>query len=101
MIKVSAFSAKAKFKVFCTNASLEISEFRYVHDIVQNSNNPEWKVNYASVISDNDALSQDLVYHKQCITEQWQLLERKLECGGDNLPSSNTSTSGNTDDSVH
>ena len=59
-----------------------------IHDIVQKSNNPEWKVNYASVISDNDALSQDIVYHKQCITEQWQLLEIKLECGGDNLPSS-------------
>ena len=60
-----------------------------IHDIVQNSNNPEWKVNYASVISDNDALSQDIVYHKQCITEQWQLLKCKLEC----LPSSSSKTS--------
>ena len=42
-----------------------------VHDIVQHSNNPEWKVNCASVVSNNDALSQDFVYHKQCITEQW------------------------------
>ena len=57
-------------------------------------------MNYASVIPDNDALSQDIVYHKQCITEQWQLLERKLECGGDDLPSSNTFTGGNADDSV-
>ncbi len=66
------------------------------HDIVQHSSNPEWKVNYASVLSDNDALSQDIVYHKQRITEQWQLLKRKLEC----LPSSKTSLSDNTDDSV-
>lgn len=86
MIKVSAFSAKAKFNVFCTNASQKISEFRYM----QHSNNPEWKVNYASVISDNDALSQDIVYHKQCITEQWQLLKRELKCSGDGLPSSKT-----------
>ena len=68
VIKVSAFSAKAKFKVFCTNASQE-NIGTQIHDIVQHSNNQEWKVNYASVISDNDALSQDLVYHKQCITE--------------------------------
>ncbi len=53
-------------------------------------------MNYASVLSDNDALSQNIVYHKQCITEQWQLLKRKLEC----LPSSKTSLSDNTDDSV-
>ena len=72
-----------------------------IHDIVQHSNNPEWKVNYACVISDNDALSQDIVYHKQCITEQWQLLKRELKCGGDGLPSSKTPISGNTDDSVH
>ena len=72
-----------------------------IHDIVQHSNNPEWKVNYACVISDIDALSQDIVYHKQCITEQWQLLKRELKCGGDGLPSSKTPISGNTDDSVH
>jgi len=47
-----------------------------IHDIVQHSDNPEWKVNYACVISDSDALSQDIVYHKQCITEQWQLLKK-------------------------
>ena len=72
-----------------------------IQHIVQHCNNPEWKVNYACVISDNDALSQDIVYNKQCITEQWQLLKCKLKCGVDGLPSSQIPVSGNTDDSVH
>ncbi len=58
-------------------------------------------MNYACVISDKDALSQDIVYHKQCITEQWQFLKHEVECGGDGLPFSETPTGGNTDETVH
>ena len=47
------------------------------HDIVQHSNKPEWKLNYANVISENDALSRD-IDHKQCIIEQCQLLKHEL-----------------------
>jgi len=71
-----------------------------IRDIVQHSDNPEWKVNYANVISDTDALSKDIMYHKQCITKEWQLLKRRLECAGDTLPSSKTSViDDNTDNS--
>ena len=30
------------------------------------------KVNYSELISEHDALSRDIMYHKSCITAEWQ-----------------------------
>ena len=43
-----------------------------ISDIVKSSGNTSWKVNYADLISQEDALSRDILYHKSCMTEQWQ-----------------------------
>ena len=46
-------------------------------EIVANCDNPQWKVNYSSVSSENDPLAQDIMYHKQCMTEQWRKYVQK------------------------
>lgn len=43
---------------------------KQIKDTVHHFNNHEWKINNATVLSDNDALPRDIVYHNQCITEQ-------------------------------
>ena len=42
-----------------------------ISNIIQKSNIPEWRVNY-DVLSDSDALSRDIMYHKVCKTRQWK-----------------------------
>ena len=43
-----------------------------IQKIVKESNNEAWKVNFSELISENDALSRDIMYHKSCITAEWQ-----------------------------
>src|SRR6266516_6033437 len=50
-----------------------------ISDIVSKCNREDWKVNYADVITEADVLSRDLMYHKACITEQWQKLCQNKE----------------------
>uniref|UniRef100_UPI00358F8547 uncharacterized protein n=1 Tax=Myxine glutinosa TaxID=7769 RepID=UPI00358F8547 len=73
---------------------------KQIKDIVHHSNNQEWKVNYAIVLSDNDALSRDIVYHKKCITEQWQFLKQGNAADSGSCPKTadrcNTDASGPT-----
>ena len=43
-----------------------------IQKIVKESNNETWKVNFSELISENDALSRDIMYYKSCITAEWQ-----------------------------
>ena len=43
-----------------------------IADIVKHSDNKTWKVNYAELLNQSDALSRDIMYHKICMTEQWK-----------------------------
>ena len=43
-----------------------------IAEIVSNSDNEIWKVNYSELINDSDALSRDILYHKLCMTRQWK-----------------------------
>ena len=46
-------------------------------ETVANCDNPQWTVNYSSVSSDKDPLAQDIMYHKQYMTEQWRKYVQK------------------------
>ena len=41
-----------------------------IFKIVQESDNETWKVNYSEIISENDALSRDIMYHSICMLEE-------------------------------
>ena len=47
-----------------------------IMDIVHHPNNQDWKVYFASVLANNESLSNDIVYHNKYITEQWQILKQ-------------------------
>ena len=43
-----------------------------IHKIVEESDNETWKVNYSEIISENDALSRDIMYHSSCLLAESQ-----------------------------
>ena len=49
--------------------------------VVKESDNTTWKINYSELLNERDALLRDLLYHKSCMTIEWQKLttRRKQE----------------------
>ena len=43
-----------------------------IREIVDNSNNPQWKVQIANITAWDDFLAKDFVYHKSCKTTAWK-----------------------------
>ena len=43
-----------------------------ISNIVKNSNNDKWKANLAEVISSNDLLTRDFIYHHVCYIQNWK-----------------------------
>ena len=48
-----------------------------IAEIVKNSNNDSWKVNLAEVISEDDLLTKNFVYHHICYTQNWKKYSSK------------------------
>lgn len=61
-----------------------------IGNIVKASSNKAWKFNYADLIYEDDALSRDILYHKDCMTDQWQKHQSLIQ--GSSKTISNQST---------
>lgn len=70
-------------------------------DIIENSTNPQWKVQYSEIISRNDPLTRNLVYHNTCMLAQWQKVKHtSSSLKGAQITSDNNSTSEESSKSI-
>ena len=53
------------------------SNIEQIGNIVRESNNEIWKVNYCELFTENDTLSRDITYHGLCRTPEWEILKIK------------------------